>query len=237
MNKDSSNQRKHAGSRKSSAERSRRDGPSSGPLPESAASDAAGPDAVEAPAPESAPATACPVVGIGASAGGIEAMIRLFEALPSDTGAAFLVVMHLDPTRDSGLAHLLGRHNAMPFAEAADGMAIEPDHVYVIAPDCALTVDGERLRLTEPAERRGHRYPIDRLFVSLAQNRRETRDLHRPVGHRKRRHGRTEGGEGAGRLHPGQDPATASVRRHAAQRDPANCPGAGGSPAPERECA
>jgi len=112
-------------------------------------------------------------VGIGASAGGIEAMIRLFEALPSDTGAAFLVVMHLDPTRDSGLAHLLGRHNAMPFAEAADGMAIEPDHVYVIAPDCALTVDGERLRLTEPAERRGHRYPIDRLFVSLAQNRRE----------------------------------------------------------------
>ncbi|GGK38599.1 chemotaxis methyltransferase [Salinarimonas ramus] len=100
-------------------------------------------------------------------------MIRLFEALPSDTGAAFLVVMHLDPNRDSGLAHLLGRHSAMRVAEAADGMPIEPDHVYVIAPDCSLTVDGERLRLTAPAESRGHRYPIDRLFVSLAQNWRE----------------------------------------------------------------
>jgi two-component system, chemotaxis family, CheB/CheR fusion protein len=52
-------------------------------------------------------------------------------------------------------------------------MAIEPDHVYVIAPDSSLTVDDGKLRLTEPTERRGHRYPIDRLFESLAQHRRE----------------------------------------------------------------
>lgn len=173
MNRETSDLGEHEGGRKTTSEHPQRASRSSAPLPDSATSDAVAPDANEASTPEASPSTACPVVGIGASAGGIEAMIRLFEALPSDTGAAFLVVMHLDPNRDSGLAHLLGRHSPMPVAEAADGMAIEPDHVYVIAPDCSLTVDGGRLRLTEPAERRGHRYPIDRLFVSLAQNRRE----------------------------------------------------------------
>ncbi|ASY62158.1 Chemotaxis protein methyltransferase CheR [Sinorhizobium sojae CCBAU 05684] len=113
-----------------------------------------------------------PVVGIGASAGGIEALIRLFEAMPSDSGMAFLVVMHLDPARKSGLTHVLGQHSSMKVAEAADGMAIDPDHIYVIPPDASLTVDDGRLRLTEPAERRGARYPIDRLFESLATHRR-----------------------------------------------------------------
>jgi two-component system CheB/CheR fusion protein len=117
--------------------------------------------------------TAFPVVGIGASAGGIEALIRLFEAMPSDSGMAFLVVMHLDPTRESGLTHVLGQHSAMTVAEAADGMAIEPDHIYVIAPNSSLTVDDGRLRMTEPTERRGVRYPVDRLFESLAKHRRE----------------------------------------------------------------
>jgi two-component system, chemotaxis family, CheB/CheR fusion protein len=121
----------------------------------------------------SAATTTFPVVGIGASAGGIEALIRLFEAMPSDSGMAFLVVIHLDPTRESGLTQVLGQHSAMTVAEAADGMTIEPDHVYVIAPNSSLTVDDGRLRMTEPTERRGVRYPIDRLFESLATHRRE----------------------------------------------------------------
>jgi two-component system, chemotaxis family, CheB/CheR fusion protein len=115
----------------------------------------------------------CPVVGIGASAGGIEALIRLFDAMPADSGMAFLVVMHLDPTRESGLTQLLGQHSTMTVAEAADGLAIEPDHIYVIPPAASLTVDDGHLRLTEPPQRRGARYPIDRLFESLAQHRRE----------------------------------------------------------------
>jgi two-component system, chemotaxis family, CheB/CheR fusion protein len=115
----------------------------------------------------------CPVVGVGASAGGIEALIRLFDAMPADSGMAFLVVMHLDPTRESGLTQLLGQHSPMTVVEAADGMAIEPDHIYVIPPAVSLTVDDGHLRLTEPAERRGARYPIDRLFESLATHRRE----------------------------------------------------------------
>lgn len=114
----------------------------------------------------------CPVVGIGASAGGIEALIRLFEAMPAGSGMAFLVVMHLDPTRKSGLTHLLGQHSTMTAVEAADGMAIEADHIYVIPPAASLTVADGHLRLIEPAERRGARYPIDRLFESLARHRR-----------------------------------------------------------------
>ncbi len=113
----------------------------------------------------------CPVVGIGASAGGIEALIRLFEAMPADSGLAFLVVMHLDPTRESGLTHVLAQHSSMIVAEAADGMSIEADHIYVIPPDSSLTVDDGHLRLSEPAQRRGARYPIDRLFESLAAHR------------------------------------------------------------------
>lgn len=114
----------------------------------------------------------CPVVGIGASAGGIEALIRLFEAMPSDCGMAFLVVMHLDPTRESGLSHVLGQHSTMTVAEASDGIAIQPDHIYVIPPATSLTVEDGTMRLNEPAERRGARYPIDRLFESLAMHRR-----------------------------------------------------------------
>lgn len=141
------------------------------PIPERAGYGDDAPTATETSG-SSAP-TAFPVVGIGASAGGIEALIRLFEAMPSDSGMAFLVVMHLDPTRESGLTHVLGQHSAMTVAEAADGMAIEPDHVYVIAPNSSLTVGDGRLRMTEPTERRGIRYPVDRLFESLAKHRRE----------------------------------------------------------------
>jgi len=120
----------------------------------------------------SAPAHLCPVVGVGASAGGIEALIRLFEAMPANNGMAFLVVMHLDPTRESGLTQIMSQHSTMTVAEAADGIAIEPDHIYVIPPAASLTVEDGYLRLTEPAERRGARYPIDRLFESLASHRR-----------------------------------------------------------------
>lgn len=114
-----------------------------------------------------------PVVGIGASAGGIEALIKLFDAMPADIGMAFVIVLHLDPTHESQLANLLGQHTEMPVAEISDGMSIEPDHVYVIAPDSSLTVERGRLRLKAPAEPRGHRHPVDVLFESLADDQQE----------------------------------------------------------------
>jgi two-component system, chemotaxis family, CheB/CheR fusion protein len=116
---------------------------------------------------------AVPVVGVGASAGGIEAFTQLLGAMPADSGAAFVLVLHLDPTRESQLSSILERHTAMPVAQIEDGMEVQPNHVYVIAPACDVTLDGDTLRLWVPAQPRGHGHPIDVLFRSLAEHRRE----------------------------------------------------------------
>ncbi|MGH7100781.1 MAG: chemotaxis protein CheB [Acetobacteraceae bacterium] len=116
---------------------------------------------------------AFPVVGIGASAGGIEALRRFFEAMPPDSGCAFVVVLHLDPTRQSEMARVLASQTPMPTAEVEDGMRLQPDHVYVIAPDSDLEIVGGGLRVGKPTAPRGQRHPVDVLFASLAKDRRE----------------------------------------------------------------
>ena len=93
--------------------------------------------------------------------------------MPADSGLAFIIVLHLDPTRESGLAPLLARHTPMPVVEITDSIRTEANRVYVIAPDKSLTINGDRLCLSEPAEPRGHRHPVDVLFASLAEQRRE----------------------------------------------------------------
>ena len=110
----------------------------------------------------------CLVVGMGASAGGIAAFSQFFDAMPADSGAAFVVVLHLDPTRESQMAQVLSAHSKMPVVQVQDQMPIVPNHVYVIAPDRDLTVLDGVLHLTKPAEKRGHRHPVDVLFRSLA---------------------------------------------------------------------
>jgi two-component system CheB/CheR fusion protein len=110
----------------------------------------------------------CLVVGMGASAGGIEAFSKFFDAMPHDSGAAFVLVLHLDPTRESQMAKVLAAHTTMPVVQVEDQMQILPNHVYVIAPDRDLTVTAGVLHLTKPAEKRGHRHPVDVLFRSLA---------------------------------------------------------------------
>jgi two-component system, chemotaxis family, CheB/CheR fusion protein len=108
------------------------------------------------------------VVGIGASAGGVEALSRFFDTMPPDSGAAFVIVLHLDPTRESQMAHVLSSHTAMSVVQVVDDMQIAPNTMYVIAPDKDLTVRNGALQLVEPAESRGHRHPVDVLFRSLA---------------------------------------------------------------------
>ena len=110
----------------------------------------------------------CLVVGMGASAGGIEAFSKFFDAMPADSGAAFVLVLHLDPTRESQMARVLSAHTEMPVQQVEDQMHIQPNHVYVIAPDRDLTVTAGVLHLVKPAEKRGHRHPVDVLFRSLA---------------------------------------------------------------------
>ena len=75
---------------------------------------------------------ACPVVGIGASAGGLEAFTRFFEATPPETGMAFVLVQHLDPTHESLTAELLGKHTRMPVRQVAEDISVRANHVYVI---------------------------------------------------------------------------------------------------------
>jgi two-component system CheB/CheR fusion protein len=109
------------------------------------------------------------VVGIGASAGGLRALQAFFDVMPPDSGLAFLVVQHLDPTHRSEIAGLLGRHTGMPVMMADDGAPIRPNHVYTIPPNRYLAVEDGKLSLTVPINTRGPKFSIDSLFYSLGR--------------------------------------------------------------------
>jgi two-component system CheB/CheR fusion protein len=110
-----------------------------------------------------------PVVGLGASAGGLEAFTKLFTALAPDTGMAFILIQHLDPKHESMMAALLSRHTSMKVLQATDGMRIERDHVYVIPPGVYLSIQNGSLHLSVPRERHGARMPLDFFLCSLAE--------------------------------------------------------------------
>lgn len=114
-----------------------------------------------------------PVVGIGASAGGLEALEAFFSACAPDGGMAYVVIQHLSPDHQSLMAEILARRTTMPVVQVQDDMPVERDHVYVIAPGRTLTLANGRFRLGEPVERRGHRRPVDDFFRSLAEEQRE----------------------------------------------------------------
>ncbi|HYI40348.1 MAG TPA: chemotaxis protein CheB [Allosphingosinicella sp.] len=113
------------------------------------------------------------IVGIGASAGGLEAYRSFFAHMRADSGMAFVLVQHLSPDHESLLAELLGKATGMTVIQAADGMTVGPDCVYVIPPDATMTIDGGRLKIVRPAPSRDHRRPIDTFFGSLASDRGE----------------------------------------------------------------
>ena len=119
------------------------------------------------PVPES---NGFPIVGIGASAGGLEALTALLKALPPDTGLAFVIVQHLDPKHESLLPDLLARSTTMPVRQVTDGMFPEQNHVYVIPPNTSLAVTQRTLRLTPRETDVGVRLPIDGFLRSLAEN-------------------------------------------------------------------
>ena len=116
---------------------------------------------------------AFPIVGIGASAGGLDAYKSFLNAMPPDSGLAFVLVQHLDPTHESLMADLLGRCTEMSVVQASDDQAVEPDHVYMIPPNRSLGIVDGRLTLSEPVERRGMRMAIDTFFRALAEDQRE----------------------------------------------------------------
>lgn len=135
-----------------------------------------------APAPVETPSTAkavqeedFPIVGIGASAGGLASFEAFFVAMPAETepGMAFVLVQHLSPDHVSLLAELVRRYTTMPVSEVTDGVEVKPNQVYIIPPNTDLELQDGSLRLTAPSARRGLRLPIDRFFRSLAREKRE----------------------------------------------------------------
>ncbi len=137
------------------------------------------PKAGPAQAPESVhtPSAATPsggagflVVGVGASAGGLEACRKLLEALPRGAGVALILVQHLDPTHESMMVDLLRNYTDMTVLQAAEGMEIEADHLYVIPPGAYLSTVGNALHLSPPSARHGARLPFDFLLNTLAMS-------------------------------------------------------------------
>ena len=111
-----------------------------------------------------------PIVGIGASAGGLEACTQLLEHLPAGIGLALVLVQHLDPTHESILPDLLSRVSPMVVERVRDGMVVQSGHIYVVPPNVTMTMAGGILRLQPRSESRGHYMPIDVFFRSLAED-------------------------------------------------------------------
>lgn len=114
-----------------------------------------------------------PVVGIGASAGGLEAFTELLKHLPIDTGLGFVLVQHLDPQHESALTQLLSRATSMPVREATNNLRVKANHVYVITPNTSLSIAAGALKLQARKKGRTPTRSIDSFFESLAQDQRE----------------------------------------------------------------
>src|SRR5258706_11139002 len=113
------------------------------------------------------------VVGIGASAGGFDALVQFLEAMPATSGMAFIIVQHLSPSPRSLSAELFSRHTAMVVCAAEDGQRLQANHVYTSPAASDLRVRGGVIRLSKPTDIRGRRFPVHHLFRSLAQDQRQ----------------------------------------------------------------
>src|SRR5664279_4724195 len=124
---------------------------------------------------EDVPDAAFPVVGVGASAGGLGAFEAFFSGMPVDTdpGMAFVLVQHLAPDHKSILTDLIRRYTRMQVFEVEDGMAVQPNFAYIIPPNRDMAFLHGTLQLLEPVAPRGRRLPIDFFFRSLAEDQRE----------------------------------------------------------------
>lgn len=111
-----------------------------------------------------------PVVGIGASAGGLKAVTQLLEAIPADIGMAFMLIQHLDPTKKSLLPETLARKTPLPFVEVEDNTKISPNHIYAMPSESFMTISDGTLKLVKRRKRTGLHNPIDAFFQSLAKH-------------------------------------------------------------------
>ena len=123
--------------------------------------------------PNGTKANSTPIVGIGASAGGLEASMMFFDAMPTESGMAFVLIQHLDPEHKSLTAELIAKHTKMPVHQVDEQMLAEANNVYVIPPNKDLIIKQSILLLSEPSQARGQRMPIDIFLRSLAEDKQE----------------------------------------------------------------
>ncbi|RWD90559.1 CheR family methyltransferase [Mesorhizobium sp.] len=114
-----------------------------------------------------------PTIGIGASAGGIGALQTFFPEVPVDSGFAYVVIQHLDAEHESVLASIIQRSTAIETQTAAEGLEIEPNHIYVTPPGVSVTIENQRFHVVRMTTTRARRTPIDDFFTSLAQDQAE----------------------------------------------------------------
>src|SRR5215469_89697 len=120
--------------------------------------------------PEAKPSSPFVVVGVGASAGGLEAFMELLKPLPDEPGMAFVLIPHLDPKHESALTELLARGTGIPVRQVHDGMKVKPDCVYVIPPNRMMTIHKGVLLLAQREHEGGPPMPIDTFLRSLASD-------------------------------------------------------------------
>ena len=123
--------------------------------------------------PENTDVMSFPIVGIGASAGGLEALEQFFGSMPNNSGMAFVIIQHLDPTHAGIMPELLQRITQMRVYQATDGLKVKPSCVYVIPPNKSLSLLNGTLHLFDPVVSRGLRLPVDIFFRSLAADMQE----------------------------------------------------------------
>ena len=160
---------------------------------------------------------AFPIVGLGASAGGLDALKAFFSKIPDDSGMAYIVVSHMKPDQPSMLPELLQKTTQAPVATARDDCKIMPGHVYVIPPSKYIRVSKGKIRLTA-VEKRGFNLPIDQFFRSLARGPGKQGGCDRPFRDRDRRLYRNQGDQKQGRSGPCAVAGNGAVRRNAPKR-------------------
>ncbi len=193
---------------------------------------------------------AYPIVAVGASAGGLDAFKRFLEALPIDTGMAFVLIQHLDPTHQSLLSSILSRSTAMPVREVEHNMPARPNAVFVIPPTARTWSIARGLLSSRPARSCASQHrPVDHFMRALAAEHGYIGDRRDPLGHRERRHARHPGDQDRGRHHlrarrqrraaghaPQRDGLRGGGLRDAARRDRARAGAHRKAPAGRTRC-
>ncbi len=120
--------------------------------------------------PDSTMPISYPIVGLVASAGGLDAFKRFFSAMPADSGMAFVLIPHLDPSHESMMVELLSKLTSMPVIEAKQDMEVQVNRIYIIPPSNFLSISGGRLQLSDPPLDHGWQTSIDYFLRSLARD-------------------------------------------------------------------